>query len=40
MESLQTIKTKIAEKAFSLQEIYTEVILRAAGTQNEWTLIN
>jgi hypothetical protein len=35
MESLQATKTKIAEKAFCLQEIYTEVILRAAGPQNE-----
>jgi len=32
MESLQATKTKIAEKAFALQELYTEVILRASGT--------
>ena len=40
MESLQTTKTKIAEKAFILQEIYTEVILRAAGTHSETWAIN
>lgn len=40
MESLQATKTKIAEKAFCLQEIYTEVILRAAGPQNELWLTN
>ena len=35
MEILQTTKTKIAEKAFALQELYTEVILRAAGTHSD-----